>query len=116
MDTLEILAKAREYIARGWCRFALARDTNGVPLWDPNSPDAVTWCATGAVMAAMGTPAFGDTERIHFFGTITNSILGDGDDSYHRLVWWNNADDQTQEGVLAGFDAAIQQEEARRGA
>ena len=48
----EYLCKARDYIERGWTQGSSARDVYGESVL-ANSPRAVTWCAIGAINAAM---------------------------------------------------------------
>lgn len=50
-ETTELLIRAREFIERGWCRGALARDTTGIAV-NPISNRAVAWCPNGALVAA----------------------------------------------------------------
>jgi hypothetical protein len=49
--TSDVLNLAADYIDRGWTQGALARRKNGARA-DPNSPDAVSWCALGAIQRA----------------------------------------------------------------
>ena len=43
--------KPSEYITRGWCQGAVARDIEGQPT-GAERPTACTWCLMGAVIAA----------------------------------------------------------------
>jgi transposase, IS5 family len=49
--TTALLIRARGFIERGWCRYALARDENGCAI-GPQHFKAVAWCAKGALIAA----------------------------------------------------------------
>ena len=54
-DTAEqILIRAAQLVEQGWCRFSAAQDDLGTPLRDPLSPNAVKWCAIGALCRAAG--------------------------------------------------------------
>ena len=50
-ETTTLLIRARNFIQRGWCRAAIARDADGNHLMDARSADAVAWCSIGALEA-----------------------------------------------------------------
>lgn len=47
----KVLKVARGFIEKGWCKFELAVDANGIPV-DSKSKRAERWCAVGALQAA----------------------------------------------------------------
>ena len=64
-----VLDTAALRIVRGWCRFNMARDADGVDC-EPQSESARQWCASGALNAA------------HFQLGLTRR-----DDPYRYFVW-----------------------------
>lgn len=50
-DSLRILAAARHLLLSGWCTGALAQSSDGY-IVDTCSPNAVRWCAIGAIKRA----------------------------------------------------------------
>ena len=48
----EIIDRAIEYVAAGWCQAAAARDRHGLALTSPRDAAACTWCLTGALSRA----------------------------------------------------------------
>lgn len=56
MSPAEVLLKAADRVQFvGWTQDALSRDANGEGTPHPWDPEAVSWCAAGAIMAEMGT-------------------------------------------------------------
>jgi len=49
----ETLRKAADLCAKGWTQGVMARDAKGKEV-PASSPDAVCWCADGAMLAASG--------------------------------------------------------------
>lgn len=43
--------KPSDYIKKGWCQGASAKDGDGI-VTHPESPTATSWCLTGAIHAA----------------------------------------------------------------
>jgi hypothetical protein len=93
--TTVLLARARAFLARGWCRYTLARDALGLPV-DSTSVDAVSWCAIGA-LDAVGSDR---SSRFSALGRL-QGVIGSKD-----IVRFNDAQ-ETVETVLAAFDRAI---------
>ena len=52
MNTVEILTRARSYIAKGFCRGDWAQDKHGRAVM-PDSQEAVCWCIEGAMEAVV---------------------------------------------------------------
>lgn len=52
----EVLLKAADRVQFvGWTQNSLSRDVDGEDTLHPWDPEAVSWCATGAIMAEMET-------------------------------------------------------------
>jgi hypothetical protein len=94
-DTTVLLARARAFLERGWCRYTLARDALGLPV-DSRSMDAVSWCAIGALDAV-------GADRSSRFSALLRlqGAIGSKD-----IVRFNDAQ-ETVETILAAFDRAI---------
>lgn len=100
MTTLEVLKIGRARIARGWCRFSLAENSQGHSC-DPEGLQAVAWCALGGLM-----------HDSHWgFSTAFDSLAAMLGSSH--LADWNNQPHRTQADVLALYDKAIAAEEAK---
>jgi hypothetical protein len=80
-------------------KYDLARDANGRSV-DPDSPDAVSWCAAGAIYAAGGIPT--DARDA------ADDLIPGG-----NLVEFNN--DHTQAEVVAALRQAAQAHRTTRG-
>ena len=93
---IEILRRARALLADGgWCQGAVARDKNG-RLAISTRPEAVRWCAVGAIFAASPTEAAAKSAAFRLRATL------DGE----PVARWNDNAENVFE-VLAGFDEAI---------
>jgi hypothetical protein len=90
-----LLARARAFLERGWCRHTLARDALGLAV-DSTSAEAVSWCAIGALDAV-------GADRSSRFSALLRlqSAIGSKD-----IVRFNDAQ-ETVETVLVAFDRAI---------
>jgi len=62
MTTLEILRAARELISdpAKWTQGAYARSSKGEELYYGNNPEAVCWCAYGALEKVSGQKTFSE--------------------------------------------------------
>jgi hypothetical protein len=96
-----LLIRARSFLERGWCREAAAVDMDGCEV-DPTDPNAISWCAYGALMAA-GIPDDGtdDSAFVRLDKEMCDEGLG-ADSVGH----FNDAQ-ETVEPILAAFDRAI---------
>jgi hypothetical protein len=81
--------KPSDYIRKGWCQRAFARDARGNRT-SPGSQFAVAWCAAGALMAN-GEMGRSYTEARFF----DEASLG------MPLAAWNDAPGRTQGEVIA---------------
>lgn len=92
-STVETLRNAKARIEKGWCRGVLARNSKGEET-TPNGPDAVRWCAFGAI----GTTdeALGAADRA--------LIMAHGN---YYVAEWNDEPEREVEDVLRLFDRAI---------
>jgi hypothetical protein len=103
-DLREVFQEARARITRGWTRVVAARDKqgNGVAASDP---EAVCWCALGAVRAAMGA--------IDLDMTLISDTLGDlyrgalVETGFRTVVGFNDTLTTTVDDVLAFFDRIL---------
>lgn len=82
-----------EYVERGWCQGALAKDADGSRV-GPTDPDACQWCAMGAIRAGHLTGSITEEQHVRIFNII-NSVC-DG-----LLGTWNDAPFRTQAEVVA---------------
>src|SRR5690348_13272781 len=107
---LDVLRESREYIKRGWCQRALAKNSLGDRICG-NQAGAREWCALGAIGAALnlGHPAHTG------LGVVCINALADllppagywNGDAIGTVVDFNNADDTKQADVLNLFDRAL---------
>lgn len=105
MSPAEILRVAREKISapKHWTKGEYARDGHGKPVFS-QSPDAVCWCARGAIYAA--DPDDKDRLSHRFLREAIQEQAG-----HDSIVGFN--DGTRHDRVLAAFDRAIQLAEAR---
>lgn len=104
MKTSEVLWKAANLLkTKGHCKRLLARDAGGMPV-PFSSPDAASYCARGAVMAA--DSAWSEIEACDAVLDTVIDAPGLWDDSAGRIINWNNADERTADEVIIAFDAA----------
>jgi hypothetical protein len=94
VSALAVLTAARALVERGWTQGEYARHKNGRPI-GPAEPNAVCWCATGAIMAT-GKSLAADLAVYHLGDALGDSVLR-----------WNDTPGRTQAEVLALFDRAI---------
>jgi hypothetical protein len=105
----KVLRKARARMERPgtWCREYVALDAAGEPT-DPDAPDAVCWCARGALEAegccvlAEGDESDGDDLDLAEWSFLSKEAKRWG---YSSIEAFN--DGQTQDEVLRLFDRAI---------
>ena len=108
MTTLQILKAARELLStpERWTKGWSARDAAGNRL-ATTDPDAVCWCAGGAVERITGgsTQSGGKAEIVLAIVLPDKAIC---------LGLWNDAPSTTHADILALYDRAIALEEARQ--
>jgi hypothetical protein len=90
--------RARNFIQRGWCRDAIARDAHGNQLVDARSTEAVAWCSIGAIEAT-GVEPFDPS----FIPAIRRLEVAMSTECIARF----NDHQMTVDPVLAAFDRAI---------
>lgn len=98
-----ILRKARALVKKGWCQGASARNSDGKPLHSDH-PDAVSYCAMGAIRAAgvsVGFP-YGPIEGAALALCDAESLQG-----IHEIGAWNDSQLMRQADVIDAFDRAI---------
>lgn len=95
-----LLVRAKGFLQKGWCRNAQGRRADGRYV-DPESSEAVSWCAYGAlVRAGMKNGAYPkDAAALrHLMTAIGYEDVGPG--------VWNNSQ-KSVEPILKKFDEAI---------
>jgi len=98
--TKATLEHAASLIEKGWCQGAFAKDKNGKPVVAA-SPEAVAWCAAGAVMRAMH-----DKNTWHLSGQIWGAIKSVIGTEQHFSAWGEEKGRQKTD-ILAVFAAAV---------
>jgi hypothetical protein len=96
------LREAKALVAKGWTRGDWAKDAQGEPVFE-REPEAVCWCASGALFAA-SEAGFASAGVLHDVFSQANEI--------ETISVWNDAPERTQSEVLAAFDKAIELAEA----
>lgn len=111
----EALREAARTVRRGWCTHVLARTRDGAVLSDSmTDPEAVSWCATGAILRACGqrgaTPLDGlALEAV----TAVEGWLHSRRQLPDSLIEWNDLDARDGDQVADLFEAvASELEEA----
>lgn len=77
-----VLRDAAAVVRRGWCKCARAKDKFGVPV-EPKHPDAVAWCALGAIEKICGGAADGH-EAQYALRNIVYMDVGQWNDLYGK--------------------------------
>jgi hypothetical protein len=101
-ETTLLLIRVRNFIQRGWCRDAIARDADGNQLVDARSAEAVEWCSIGA-LEATGVECFDPS----FIPAIRRLEVAMRTECIARF----NDHQMTVDPVLAAFDRAIAAED-----
>ena len=98
--TRAILTSAIQYLDRGWTQGDDAIDEKGKPV-PPRSPEACSWCAIGAISAAMGD--YSKNEHRLARDAITHTM---GLRAY-SLAEWNDDPKRTFAEVRAAFEKTL---------
>jgi hypothetical protein len=98
--TKDILVEARDLIEKGWCQGDGARGATGKVV-RPLDPDAVCFCAVGAIDRVCEGD---DLLREEAWHRLRLGIFGD---IRGPIVKWNDAPERTKPEVLAAFQKAI---------
>ena len=99
--TREILTTAIQYLDRGWTQGDDAIDEKGKPV-PPRSPEACSWCAIGAISAAMGDPYLkGEHKMVRDAITDTMGLRA------YSLAEWNDAPLRTFAEVRTAFEKTL---------
>lgn len=104
MTRLETLEAARALLARGWTQNVCARNEKGEGVGS-RAPEAVCWCALGAINAVTSSSFEGAAVRAAVYQAILDSVRSRH--PFLDLSGWNDRPNRTQEEVLELFDAAI---------
>jgi hypothetical protein len=94
-----LLVRARDLVARGWCRVGLAQDRNGRQV-EPWRSCARSWSPLGALLAALYTGSDGSLDSFRISYTCLALATGG------RLEAWNAERWRTQQHVLNAFARA----------
>lgn len=98
----EVLRKAREFLVRGWCQGARARNANGEAV-DPLHKSAVAWCIMGALDVALGKTQ-GPRDSDHLLLLLKDAS---GLDHSRPMSFYNDRKGTTLEWVLGLYDRAL---------
>lgn len=102
-DPEQILVRARELIAYGWCQGADARDERGEPV-PPWSEEARRWSLLGALVATVDLPS---EPGVLTLGPLRRALSALAEVIEEPLLAsWNDVASRTQEDVLRTLDAA----------
>jgi hypothetical protein len=99
MTTLELLIASRARIANGWTQNVPARTANGDPTRS-NSPNAVSFCAVGALRAEFPPGRAALTASAALIAALPER-------NRFSLFLFNDHPNTTQDDVLALYDHAI---------
>lgn len=105
--TRSILIEARSRLERGWTQGVHAKNAAGDTVY-VSDPSAVSYCATGALMAAakMECPSIMDIGDLEAYRLLSAGLPGTK--SIAGLQLFNDDPGRRQNEVLALFDSAIQ--------
>jgi hypothetical protein len=97
LSIAEVLSKAADLLEKpgAWTKRAFARDAGGRPVEDPTEPEAVCFCAAGAIWRSGGEVC----------GAAYNALLEYLGDAVF-VSGWNDAKDRTQAEVVAALREA----------
>ena len=105
----EILRRARDLIAFGWCQQADATDANHDPV-EPWSARACHWSLLGALAAALGPPCNDTPESPALIAELRLALLAISEQIPDwSLQQWNDHPQRTQAGVAAMLTTAHEQ-------
>jgi len=79
-----VLTRAADRLQQGWCQHHHAEDPYGTPC-DPDDPEAVGWCASGALLEAFAA-LYGCSPH-HLGGEVYNDPLDDPADRDQRAYY-----------------------------
>jgi hypothetical protein len=104
-EKIEILQKAKEILSKpgAWLKRTYARTETGISTWG-HSPNAVCWCAIGAVQKATLSPE--ETKNSIPDWTKVQGIWDELDRTIGDVTVFNDAQ-ETVEPVLEVFDKTI---------
>lgn len=106
MITKQILEKAKSFLEKGWTRCAYARSENLLNV-APDSPQAVCWCALGAIEAAY---LILDVRISYKFkaANLLAEAINLGREYKATIPSWNDCICSSKEEMLHTFDKAIE--------
>jgi hypothetical protein len=95
----QLLTRARDLVARGWCQTGLAQDRDGRVV-EPWRSCARAWSPLGALLAALYLGSDGSLDSFRIAYTCLALATGG------RLEEWNAARWRTHQHVLSAFERA----------
>lgn len=110
----EILEAAQAKLEEGWCAYSFAEDADGNRV-RPTEPEAVRWCARGAIQSALGWSGnshFCPEERNYL--TTLNAIVeerGSFAPAGVQIAAFNNV--EGQDATVEVFKEAVRREKER---
>jgi hypothetical protein len=99
----QILVRARQLVAFGWCQGSDACDAQGAPV-PPWSEEASSWSLLGALVAAVDLPSEPDAVTLRPLRRALAALAEVVEEPL--LAVWNDKPARTQAQVLATLDAA----------
>lgn len=112
-EVIELLKSGRDRIAdpKNWTKGYYARDAGGNPIGE-DSPEAVCWCAAGALQSCLVIIAAGNIRRNynirnHALEFLHLSMPSDFDVNLFSIAGFNDAPETTHADVMAAYDRAI---------
>jgi hypothetical protein len=93
----DIAVRAAALLQQGWCQGAMARNAQNL-MAQYSSPHATSWCLSGSMLRAEYELGLSMTEDLP---AMLRSKLPPTDGSVWPIVYYNDADERTQEEVVA---------------
>jgi hypothetical protein len=105
-SAIEILRRARDLVAFGWCQGADATDAEHRPA-EPWSSRACYWSLLGALAAALDAPREGRADSPALVAELRLALVGVSETiSDWSLETWNDEPNRTQSEVVEMLNAA----------
>ena len=106
LSAVEILRRAHDLVAFGWCQGADATDAEHHPV-EPWSANACRWSLLGALAAALGTPPPNTPESRALIAELRLALVAISElIPDWSLQHWNDQPKRTQTGVVEMLAAA----------
>ncbi len=106
MQSVQLLAEARERVASGWCQHDDAVNDEGKAV-EPWSPTAKRWSLLGSIVAACGPPDDREDARV-LLTELAGALAALAEEIVDpSLSAWNDEGLRTQDDVVLVLDRAI---------